>query len=54
MRQLAFQIADIVGTLWSVQTTGDFEELKIIAIFCGAGFDASLLCLANGWFETLA
>jgi hypothetical protein len=53
MRELAFQVADILSALWRMQVTGDFEELKTIAILCGAGLDVSLLCLANGWFETL-
>lgn len=49
MRQLAFQIADVLGTLWRVQGTADIEELKTIVIFCGAGCDASLVCFLNGW-----
>jgi hypothetical protein len=54
MRQLALQIFDILAALSRVQGIESVEELKTIAIFCGAGFDASLLCLVNGWFETLA
>jgi hypothetical protein len=50
MRQLVFQIADVLGALLRVQVTADFEELKTIAILCGAGFDASLVYLINGWF----
>ncbi len=53
MRQLAFQIVDILTTRLRVQGIESVEELKTIAIFCGAGFDVSLLCLANGWFEIL-
>ena len=49
MRQLAFQIADVLGTMWRVQGAAEIEELKSIAILCGAGFDASLLCFLNGW-----
>jgi hypothetical protein len=54
MRQLAFQIVDILAALLRVQAIEGVEELKTIAIFCGAGLNVSLLCLANGWFETLA
>ena len=54
MRQLAFQIVDTLAALWRVQGIEGVEELKTIAILCGAGLDVSLLCLANGWFETLA
>jgi hypothetical protein len=53
MRQLAFQIVHVFAALWRVQGMKEFEELKTIAILSGAGLDVSLLCLANGWFETL-
>jgi hypothetical protein len=53
MRQFALQIVDVLATLVCVLGSEGAEELKTIAIFCGAGFDVSLLCLANGWFETL-
>ena len=49
MRQLAFRIVDILVTLLCPQGYGAAVELQMIAIFCGAGLDASLLCLANGW-----
>jgi hypothetical protein len=49
MRQLAFQIIDVLMTLLRVQGTESAEGLKAIVIFCGTGLDASLLCLANGW-----
>jgi hypothetical protein len=49
IRQLAFQIADVVSALLRVPQSQDIEELKTIAIFCGAGFDASLVCFLNGW-----
>ena len=53
MTDYPFQIVDVFTALWRVQGSEDAEELKTIAILCGAGFDVSLLCLANGWFETL-
>jgi hypothetical protein len=49
IRQLAFQIADVVSALLRVQRSQDIEELKTVVIFCGAGFDVSLTCLLNGW-----
>ena len=48
MRQLAFQIADILVTLSRVQTIDGIEELTTTAILCGAGLDVSLLCLVLG------
>ena len=45
MRQLAFQIVDVVAALWRTPTMQNLDELKTIALFCGAGLDASLWSL---------
>jgi len=49
MRQLALQLFDVVVALLRMPGSDGAEELKTLAILCGAGFDTSLLCLANGW-----
>jgi hypothetical protein len=50
MRQIVFQMFNWLGALSRVPgTRQEIDELQIVVIFCGAGLDASLLCLSNGW-----
>ena len=50
MRQLAFQIVDVLATLWRVLGSEGADELKTITIFCGAGLDASLWSLVSVFY----
>ena len=49
MRRFALQLLDLLGALSEAIGTAEVEELRTVAIVCGAGLDASLLSPANGW-----
>jgi hypothetical protein len=49
MRQFAIQMFSLLGALFQIGTPAETEEIGTIMLFCGAGLDTALWCLAAGW-----